>query len=95
MVVFAEYLKRLAAHLDELLEASGGLLGLIDHIEHVRGEEEGRAVALEAGKGLRVAQVLAVVDVEHVTGVLDHDVVVVAVADAEYVSGLKRTGTTK
>lgn len=38
---------------------------------------------LDAAELLRVAHDLAEVDVEHVTAVFDHDVVVVAVADAQ------------
>lgn len=42
---------------------------------------------LETAEHLGVAQELAKVDVEHVTGGAQHDVVVMAITDAEYVGG--------
>ena len=46
-----------------------------------------RASPLEAPEHLGVAQELAEVDVEHVSGGAQHDVVVVAVTDAQHVGG--------
>lgn len=48
---------------------------------------------LEAAKHLGVAQELAEVDVEHVAGGAQHDVVVVTVADPQHVGGHAAAGT--
>ena len=87
MIVFSQYLKSLATHLYKLLKAHIRLLSLIDHVEHVRREQHRRAISLEAGKRLSIAQILPKVNVKHVSRKLDHDVVVVAIADAQYVRG--------
>ena len=48
---------------------------------------------LEVAKHLRVSEELAKVDVEHVTRVFDHDVIVVSVADPQQVGGDTVAGT--
>ena len=85
--IFAQNLKRLAAHLDKLLKARIRLLGLINHKKHVRSEQHGRAISLKAGESLCITQILAEIDVKHVARILDHNIVVVAIAYAQYVSG--------
>lgn len=59
------------------------LVAAVDDVDHVRAEDEGRAVAFEGAKALGIAQKLAKVNVKNVTRRLDHDVVVVTVADAQ------------
>ena len=51
------------------------------------GHPRPQRVPFEAAEHLGVAQELAEVDVEHVTGGAQHDVVVVAVADTQHVGG--------
>ena len=80
-------MKGSTAELDELLESFVGILALIYYVEHVLSEQDRRAISLEASKCLRVTQILAKIDVKHMTSVLDHDVVVVTIANAQYVSG--------
>ena len=53
------------------------------HLYHIRCEDEGSSITLEGAKHLGVAEELAEVDVEEVSAVLHHDVVVVSVADAQ------------
>lgn len=48
---------------------------------------------LDVSKHLRVSQELSKVDVEHVTAGLQHDVVIVAVADSQDVGGHAAAGT--
>ena len=58
----------------------------VSEVYHVRREYEGSAIPLEGAEHLGVPEELAEVDVEEVSAVLHHDVVVVPVADAQDVS---------
>lgn len=86
-MILSKYLKSRAADLNELLKSSAWFLILIDHIEHIGCEKNGSSVAFKASERLRIAQILSEIDMEHVTGIFDHYVVIMSIADAENISG--------
>ncbi len=69
------------------MELLAGLPPPIDDVDHVVREHEGRAVATEVTESLGVAEKLGEVNMEEMAGLLDHDVIVVAVANAQDVGG--------
>ena len=86
-MILSKYLKSRAADLNELLKSSAWFLILIDHIEHIGREKNGRSIAFKASERLRIAQILSEIDMEHVTGIFYHNIVVMSIADAENISG--------
>lgn len=76
-----------AAEVNEVMELIRRLIASVDDVGHVGGEYERRAVPLDITKLLSVPKELAKIDMEEVAGGLEHDVVIVAVADAKHIRG--------
>ena len=85
MRIFAEDVEGMATVVDEELELLTLAIAAVNDVSHVWRQHERSAIALDASKHLRVAEELSEVDVEEVTAVSDHDVVVVAITNTENV----------
>uniref|UniRef100_A0A147BEZ2 Putative secreted protein n=1 Tax=Ixodes ricinus TaxID=34613 RepID=A0A147BEZ2_IXORI len=83
----------LTTQVDEHLKLLAGFLASVDHVHHVGSKYERGPVTLEVDKHLRITKELSKVNVKHVSGGLQHDIVVVPIADAEDVGGDAVTGT--
>lgn len=67
----------------ELVALLGVLFAVADDEEEILGEDEGHAFAVEAELFLEMPQKVAKVDVEDLAVLINHDIVGVAVADAQ------------
>lgn len=61
------------------------LVATIDHVGHVRSQNERRSVSFEIAKHLSVTEEFTEIDMEQMTGRLDHDVIVMAITNTENV----------
>lgn len=83
--MFPNNIEPFATEINEVMELLGRLVTPVDHVYHVRREDEGSAITFEVSEHLSVAQELAEIDVEQMARLFNHDVVVVAVTDAQEV----------
>lgn len=87
MGILSNDVESLAAEIDEGLELIRRLFASVDHVSHVGGQNDRSSIPFHVAKLLHVPEELAKIDVEQVPGRFQHDVVVVAVTDAQNVSG--------
>lgn len=82
-----------ATKVSELLEACRRFVSCIDDICHVGCENKRHTISLDGSKHLSIAEDATKVNMEHVSSLADHDIVIVTVTDTKHIGGHAVTST--
>ena len=87
-ILVCKYESTFSAHIDKVMKRATRLIAIINHIGHIIRQNKWRPVSFNCTyKLLRMAERLVEVNVKQVTLTTDHDIVIVSIAQAQYISG--------